>query len=539
MYDNEELDITKFKYVLYARKSTDDPERQIRSTEDQIAECRLMAERLKIQLIEEPIIERKSAKKPHQRPLFTQMLKDIKSGKYDAILAWNPDRLARNMLEGGEIIDLVDQGIIKDLKFVTHHFTSDANGKMLLGMAFVLSKQYSDKLSQDVTRGVRRNLQEGKAPTPKHGYLNEDGIYKPDGNNFNLICTAWQMRSEGISIEEITAYLNKSGYARKIKRDGRLISMTAQTLSDVFRDPFYYGVLVQANQKVDLRELYDFSPTTSEEMYNKIQQFSYRRIKQKKSKSQAFYPLKQMVFCHYCDSNMYGSPSTGKTEKRYFYFRCDNALCKRETRSIRGIVVFNFIYDFLDNGLNFNEEEYNSYYDSLTKISDDKRGKLNVEVHSNQGVLKNIERELKEISLGMIKFTVGTTQWKVAENKVNELSEQKEELESEIAKLEERISSPAVDQLSIDQFLNLSKNAATIVKSANVIVKDQICRIIFSNFSVDEKNVVSYQLKEPFATLMKNSGSSSSRGGESRTPASRSQTANSTAILHPGYVNYT
>ncbi len=32
----EELDITKLKYVLYARKSTDDPERQVRSTEDQV-----------------------------------------------------------------------------------------------------------------------------------------------------------------------------------------------------------------------------------------------------------------------------------------------------------------------------------------------------------------------------------------------------------------------------------------------------------------------------------------------------------------------
>ncbi len=47
------------------------------------------------------------------------------------------------MLEGGEIIDLIDQGIIKDLKFKTHFFTKDANGKMLLGMTFVLSKQYS------------------------------------------------------------------------------------------------------------------------------------------------------------------------------------------------------------------------------------------------------------------------------------------------------------------------------------------------------------------------------------------------------------
>lgn len=62
------------------------------------------------------------------------------------------------MKEGGEIIDMIDVGEILDLKFVTHHFTADPNGKMLLGMAFVLSKQYSDKLSVDVLQVTRRAL---------------------------------------------------------------------------------------------------------------------------------------------------------------------------------------------------------------------------------------------------------------------------------------------------------------------------------------------------------------------------------------------
>ena len=57
---------------------------------------------------------------------------------------------------------MVDNETIKDFKFVTHVYSPDANGKMLLGMAFVLSKQYSDKLSQDVTRGVRSRAEKVK-----------------------------------------------------------------------------------------------------------------------------------------------------------------------------------------------------------------------------------------------------------------------------------------------------------------------------------------------------------------------------------------
>lgn len=59
------------------------------------------------------------------------------------------------------------------------------------------------------------------------------------------------------------------------------------------------------------------------------------------------------------------------------------------------------------------------------------------------------------------------------------------------------------ETLSLEQFLNLSKNAAAIIKAANVVGKDAICRIIFLNLTVDDKKVLSYQLKEPFATLLK------------------------------------
>ena len=42
-----------------------------------------------------------------------QMLKDIEKGKYDAILAWHPDRLSRNSLEAGMVVDIVMLTIVQ------------------------------------------------------------------------------------------------------------------------------------------------------------------------------------------------------------------------------------------------------------------------------------------------------------------------------------------------------------------------------------------------------------------------------------------
>jgi hypothetical protein len=50
------------------------------------------------------------------------------------------------------LINYVDEDKV-DLKYTNFHFENNAAGKMMLGMWFVFSKQYSDKLSEDVRRG--------------------------------------------------------------------------------------------------------------------------------------------------------------------------------------------------------------------------------------------------------------------------------------------------------------------------------------------------------------------------------------------------
>jgi len=77
-------------------------------------------------------------------------------------LSYSPDRQERNMVEGGTLIDCVDQWFI-DLKYTNFHFEPNASGKMMLGIWFVFSKQYSDKLSEDITRGNKNKKDKWKS----------------------------------------------------------------------------------------------------------------------------------------------------------------------------------------------------------------------------------------------------------------------------------------------------------------------------------------------------------------------------------------
>ncbi|MCX6794357.1 MAG: hypothetical protein NTY06_04630, partial [Candidatus Gottesmanbacteria bacterium] len=209
-----------------------------------------------------------------------------------------------------------------------------------------------------------------------------------------------------------------------------------------------------------------------------------------------------MIRCSYCASNMYIGPSRGNT-RTLLYARCDNPNCTRRKKSIRVKVIFDYIYHLLEKGLNFTEEDYKQYYGDLTKTAERKRQKTTIEIHSKQAILKGVDRELRERSLGITKLEKDSIAWKITEDKIGELSNQKVEIEGKVTDLQKTLRPEETERLSIEEFLNLSKNAARIVQAADAVVKDAICRQIFLNFSVDEEKVLSYQAKEPFATLLK------------------------------------
>lgn len=502
----EQIDITKLKYVLYARKSTDDAKNQVRSIDDQIAECQAMAQRINIQ-VANIIIEKKSAKKPAQRPLFSQMLKDIRRGKYHGILSWNPDRLSRNMRESGEIIEMIDDNLIKDMKFVTHPFSSDASGKMLLGITFVLSKQYSDNLSQNVLRGIRRKLAEGKSSAYKHGYERDgEGIYRPHAIYFPLIRRVWELRLAGESLETIVAFLKDNGYGRNVGQ--RFISLKTQRLSEIFKDPFYYGILIQANQQVDLRTIYtNFQPLITEQEYIAVQRIADTRTipYKQKSKHAPFLPLKMLLTCAYCGNHLAPGASKGKT-KRYLFYRCDGRYCTRKQqnirRNIRGKVIFDQILRYVQENLKLDKEDYKAYLHGLHTCSKTKQEKILVEIHSKESLLRDARVQKRDLAYKLINEPHKTVRT-INEERLAALEANEKRLTIEVAKLRKLLPDPQQEAMSIKEFLNSTKNAARAIQSEDPIIRDTICRKLFLNFSVGDQEILSYQPNQPFAALIK------------------------------------
>ena len=207
----------KPKYYLYARKSTEDDDHQIMSIEAQIFELREFAKKESLEILEE-FTEAKSAKKPG-REKFNEMMLKIEQNDGVGILTWHPDRLARNSVDGGKIIYLVDTQKIVSLRFPTFWFEPTPQGLFMLQVAFGQSKYYSDNLIENIKRGIRQKLRRGewltKAP---FGYTNNPKTRKiePDPAKSKIIVRAFEEFSTGkYTFESLAKFLAELGITTK------------------------------------------------------------------------------------------------------------------------------------------------------------------------------------------------------------------------------------------------------------------------------------------------------------------------------------
>lgn len=169
----EQISPNPLRYCLYVRKSSEQSERQTLSIDSQIAEMQAVATRDGF-LIADILRESHSAKESGQRPVYNQMVQEIGSGKFNAILTWAPDRLSRNAGDLGSIVDMMDSGKLVEIRTASQRFTNHPNEKFLLMILCSQAKLENDNKSVNVRRGLKTKIEMGYRPNMSPlGYLHD------------------------------------------------------------------------------------------------------------------------------------------------------------------------------------------------------------------------------------------------------------------------------------------------------------------------------------------------------------------------------
>ena len=299
----------QLKYFLYARKSTDTEERQVKSIEQQDFELKEFAAKEKLEIVGF-LQEAKTAKEPG-RPVFNEMLKRIEKGEANGIVAWHPDRLARNSVDGGYLIYLLDSGKLLDLKFSIFWFENTPQGKFMLSIAFGQSKYYVDNLAENIKRGIRLKLRKGIWPQwAPLGYLNDhkNKCIAVDSEKAPLIRKVFELYSTGnYSFTELRAIVKDIGL--KGKKD---LPLSRADIQYLLKNPIYYGLIRYDG------EVFEGAHETiiSKQLFDKVQAVMEDRSRPKKKKLKDF-AFRGLFRCGEC-----GAMITAETQKGHNYYRC-------------------------------------------------------------------------------------------------------------------------------------------------------------------------------------------------------------------------
>lgn len=315
---------TKARYCLYARKSTESEERQVLSIDSQIKEMLELAEREGLEIVSMKR-ESHSAKETGCRPVFNEIIEEIREEKYNAILTWAPDRISRNAGDLGKIVDLMDSGKLLQIRTYGQTFSNNPNEKFLLMILGSQAKLENDNRGINVKRGLRTRVEMGLWPgVAPLGYLNQKNIDK----KCQLIVD--ELRAPVVKkIFEKMAYGKMSG--RKIYNWLRFEANfytrgnKPLTLAGVYRiieSHFYYGMFEYPRGSGNWYKG-KHEPLITKELFDQAQAQLKRDNIQRENKEFAFTKL---FTCGYCGSGISAEEKWKQlkdgTHAKYIYYSC-------------------------------------------------------------------------------------------------------------------------------------------------------------------------------------------------------------------------
>jgi len=319
------------KYYLYARKSSEEKDKQILSIDSQIKELTQIAEKEKLNIIE--VFKESRSAKDIGRPVFNEMMEKIETGNC-GIIAWKLDRLARNELDGGRIIYWIGRNIIS--KIITSDKTyKGVDDKLLMQIEFGMATKYVDDLSFNVKRGLRYKLTDKKEwpgwASPGYINIDEKGVIAGKGYDKykQRLLEKKNKKLKRIEIDPIQGPIMKKVFedcdtgnysletlnekAYKIGLRGKLKNkkVSKSILARALQNPFYYGMMVMKNEQYEGNH----EPLISKMLFDRVQEVLHQNSRPISQRWQ--FAFRGIIKCSYC-----GCSITAESKKGHIYYHC-------------------------------------------------------------------------------------------------------------------------------------------------------------------------------------------------------------------------
>ena len=360
-----------------------------------------------------------SAKDMEHRPQFQEMLKDMKDGKINYIVAYKLDRITRSVRDLEELISVLEQYncfLLCDRDDVN---TSTANGRFFVRMLTVLSQLEIEIVSERTKFGLNGAIKSGHIPGQRpFGYKSaDDKKMIIDNATRPYVEMIFDMYLEGKSFQQIANYFEGNNiYPKKKWKD--------TTIRKIIDNKIYMGDYEQykrIGKQENLEPIVYMNvvePIISRAKWEECQRQKERN--QRTYTRDRIYTFFQRLKCPNC-SRIMKCKGSGGTKRKYMYYTCEHCHINFNENHVE-LLLKDFIYDLLE-------------YDMAVKkfflpVLEDKSN--NIDTSTIDKEIRELQKQRDRIKQAYIKGIVEIDDfkedYKLIEDKLSNLETKKLEL---------------------------------------------------------------------------------------------------------------
>ena len=417
-------------------------------------------------------IEEGESAKSTDRPAFQNALSFCHERKNNVtyLVVHSVSRFARNHEDHVIVAATLRKSGVK-LRSATEPIDDSYIGKFMETVLAGFAQLDNEMKAERSAAGMRSALEIGRwtfhAPL---GYLNDrDAADNPiiivDQQRGPLVQKAFQQFATGLYTQRQVREAAMQAGLRTLKGDKLSIQMFAYLL----KNPFYTGWLTM--RKWGFRKQGDFEPLVDQETFDKVQAIlaGRRPTVVPDKRNRADLPLRGTLICATCGGLLTGSYSTGRSRKKFGYYRCWR---KCATISVRSDKVEAQFLDELHN-IGMKQELRQLFSAIVLDVWRDKRANMEEIRAAREHRLKELElRRQRLLDVFIYKNAISQ----------DVFQDQSSKLESDIAALRAEVNDGQTDELDMEAVLEFAQqmmaDAVRFWQSAPLDQKQRLQKVL-------------------------------------------------------------
>ena len=479
---------TDGKAVIYTRVSTKEQAENNASLETQLKYCKQLADKKGLEVIEYFGGTYESAKSD-ERKEFQKMLNYVKrKSNVGYIIVYSYDRFSRTGANGAYISDqLKKQGIVT-ISATQEVDTSTSAGSFQQNLYYMFS-QFDNELRRDksvsrMQEKLRKGHWTGAYP---FGYTNAN---PGKGKTPNFVITKEGKLLKQAFLWKANSNMSHVDIAKKLQKKG--LNINDKRLSDLFRNPFYCGLIVNNLIPGEIIEGLH-PPLISREVFLKIHNLLNTGVETRKySFDDENLPLKTFLKSTVC-----GTPYTGfVVKKKGLYYYKNRRKGSKENRSAKKLHQ-----EFLEllKTYTLKDEKFIAPLKEMLHFTF---------VNMNKEAIEDSERLTKEVSAIEIKLDRLEERYVFEEINKSQYDKFRTKLLTEVNEKKKNLTLNSFDSSNLKKSINLALkyalNLPLLWSSGDIETKRKLQYMVFPDglgYDFQNKRVQTFRVNSIFAQI--------------------------------------